>query len=276
MVEIIQHFSEGKKGPLANEDATVVADDYAVVIDGATSKSSYRYNDTDSNGRFASHVLCNAVRDIPLGMSLQDFSSSLTATIRWEYTHRDILSQVREHTEDRLTASLIVYSVSHREIWMIGDCQALVNGITYSNAKPLDAPSAEKRAIFIHEALISGRKTMSDILIDDIGRRHILSTIIESTHHQNKYPDPYGFSVVDGFDIPMPLVRVITVPQSVSEIVLASDGYPKLYPTLEATEQSLHDIITDDPLLINRYKATKCVLKGQKSFDDRTYLRLKV
>ena len=53
-----------------------------------------------------------------------------------------------------------------------------------------------------------------------------------------------------------------TIPSSSSEIVLASDGYPFLKPTLAASEAALAEQI-----------ATKGIVEGNKSFDDRTYIR---
>ena len=81
------------------------------------------------------------------------------------------------------------------------------------------------------------------------------------------------YAVVDGFDIPQDKVRIIAVGESASEIVLASDGYPLLMPTLEASEQALQAQMATDPLNIGRFKATKAFLAGNNSFDDRSYIR---
>ena len=55
---------------------------------------------------------------------------------------------------------------------------------------------------------------------------------------------------------------------------LASDGYPVLKGTLAESERELERIINNDPLCIDLYKATKGVMQGYKSFDDRTYIRI--
>ena len=64
-----------------------------------------------------------------------------------------------------------------------------------------------------------------------------------------------------------------TIPSSSSEIVLASDGYPFLKPTLAASEAALAEQIANDPQNIRSFIATKGIVEGNKSFDDRTYIR---
>jgi len=57
------------------------------------------------------------------------------------------------------------------------------------------------------------------------------------------------------------------------EIVLASDGYPFLKSTLEASEKALEELLKHDPQCVNSFIATKGLVEGNKSFDDRTYIR---
>ena len=55
--------------------------------------------------------------------------------------------------------------------------------------------------------------------------------------------------------------------------MLASDGYPHLKPTLDASEEALEKQLAADPLNIRLFKATKGWVSGNNSFDDRTYIR---
>lgn len=57
-------------------------------------------------------------------------------------------------------------------------------------------------------------------------------------------------------------------------IVLASDGYPYLKDSLEASEHALQGVLRDDPLLFRTYKATKGIQQGNLSFDDRAYVKI--
>ena len=60
------------------------------------------------------------------------------------------------------------------------------------------------------------------------------------------------------------------------EIVLASDGYPRLFPTLAESEQWLDDQRRRDPLNIGDFQATKAFHPDFNSFDDRSYIRFLV
>jgi glycerophosphoryl diester phosphodiesterase len=85
-----------------------------------------------------------------------------------------------------------------------------------------------------------------------------------------------SYSVIDGFNIPEQYVRIVTLDFQPWEIVLASDGYPFLCPTLQESEEKLDWQRQNDPLNIGEFKATKAFTKGNNSFDDRSYIRFKV
>ena len=57
-------------------------------------------------------------------------------------------------------------------------------------------------------------------------------------------------------------------------VVLASDGYPRILPTLAASEEALAGLLAADPLCIGPLCGTKGVRPGNVSFDDRAYVRL--
>jgi hypothetical protein len=82
--------------------------------------------------------------------------------------------------------------------------------------------------------------------------------------------------VLDGFPVPDEGIFVQPFPTDLHTIVLASDGYPYLQETLGASEQQLQELLNEDPLLFRRYKATKGMKQDNISFDDRTYVKLKV
>ena len=95
--------------------------------------------------------------------------------------------------------------------------------------------------------------------------------MIETMRNQN-----VTYSVVDGFPIDRRHVRTITLDFQPYEIVLASDGYPFLYPTLEESEAALQHQRATDPLNVGEFQATKAFHPDNLSFDDRAYIRLKV
>ncbi len=78
--------------------------------------------------------------------------------------------------------------------------------------------------------------------------------------------------MLNGFPIRSDRVIVHTVPPH-SRLVLASDGYPVLKETLAESEAALKELIQKDPLCFRENKGTKGLVKGNGSFDDRTYIR---
>ena len=95
--------------------------------------------------------------------------------------------------------------------------------------------------------------------------------MLESMKQQN-----VTYSVIDGFPVAEAYVRVLTLDFQPWEIVLASDGYPFLEPTLQDSEARLTQQRQSDPLNIGTFKATKAFVIGNQSFDDRAYIRFKV
>ena len=167
-----------------------------------------------------------------------------------------------------MTASAVVYSDMRKEIWMIGDCHCIVDGVYYDNPKPYELSIAMKRAEVIKKLLTDG-VSESDLRNNDIGRETIIPLLREACKWQN-----VNYSVIDGFSIPIQFVKVIKTCATGSEIILASDGYPRLMPTLKESEAELDRLLCEDPLCIKENIATKGLKIGQKSFDDRSYIRL--
>ena len=247
----------------------VIAPDFVAVIDGSTSKSETIVHPPLSNGQYAMQLVADALTSMPAQVNVRQFCHFITTTIEEAYHYHGIdRDRLLCHPEERLTASAAIYSRYHRQTWLIGDCQCLVDGKHYDNPKPAEQPNAEKRAARIEQLLRQG-VTQASLLTHDYGRDHILDDIIESTHFQNK-----TFSVIDGFPIPLSLVKIIDC-RAAQEIVLATDGYPELLPTLSASEHRLAQLLEEDPLCYRRFKATKAKMLGQQSFDDRAYVRFR-
>lgn len=213
-------------------------------------------------------LICRYIEDMPADITIEDFCKGVTDAVAAEYRAAGIdRERLRETPTDRMTASVIVYSKFRREIWMVGDCQCLIDGLHYDNPKPYEREIAEERASILTKALANGA-TEEELRDDDIGRKAILPKLKAACKGQNVvYP------VVDGFPIPTPLVKVISVGNGLHDIVLASDGYPQLKPTLRESEEALSRLLREDPLCIRMNVATKGLARGQQSFDDRTFVR---
>ena len=263
---------------MKSEDGIVVTNDFIAVIDGSTSKSQYRHSLFRSNGRYAMQLVGRYIRRMPKNTTCEAFLRGVTAYIRKHYK-KTMLSRMAEHPEDRLTCSVVVFSRLCREIWMIGDCHAMVLPLTsdllpltshlyYDNPKPYEAELAAMRAEEAKRQLSDG-KNIDDLCRNDTARPVIIPRMIETVRNQN-----ITYSVVDGFPIPRQHVLVIPLDFRPYQIVLASDGYPFLYPTLAESEEALQHQRQNDPLNIGpHFQATKAFHPDNNSFDDRTYIR---
>lgn len=231
-----------------------------------------------SNGRYAMLLISRYIRRMPASSSCHDFCKGVTAYIYRHYkypllpflTPRSRMQRVMDYPEERLTASTIIYSRMRREVWMVGDCQCLANGEYYDNPKPYEQRLAELRGERVRELLAQG-VTQEQQLESDPARQVVIAPLLETMKNQNK-----TFAVIDGFRIAEQLVPVYTLDFQPWELVFASDGYPWLCPTLAESEEKLRQQRETDPLNIGAFKATKAFLKGNNSFDDRSYIRFKV
>lgn len=287
-MKIIESSIIGKKSQEACEDGMAVTDDFIAVIDGSTSKTPKHLNPDMKNGRYAMMLISEYIQEeLKADASVDEFCQGVTAYIYNKvYEKLGVEERLKKHPEERLTASAILYSRTRNEVWMVGDCQAIIDGKLYENGKPYEEKIARKRVELIEQGLspAEARKQIEPLLI-----KAMLSG-------QNQ-----TYTVIDGFPIYREGVKVVsvsdscsvqdsvpasdsvpcsdsvsasgTIPSSSSGIVLASDGYPFLKPTLAASEAALAEQIANDPQNIHSFIATKGIVEGNKSFDDRTYIR---
>lgn len=242
------------------------------VIDGSTSKTPLRINRSMSNGRYCMELIRQHIASIPPDTDVRSFCNGVTGRIRAAGAAAGAdMERLTRCPVERPAASAAIYSARLRQLWLIGDCQCLVDGRLFDNPKPQEAHLASLRAEYLRTALNARRLTAGDVINGaDPGREHIISRLIDCCKWQN-----VRYSVIDGFPIPIEHVRVISLSDSVREVVLASDGYPFLCPTLRESEEKLAAQLSRDPLCINTYKATKGLKRGNLSFDDRCYIRFR-
>lgn len=283
-MKIIEQTVVPKNPAKRSEDGIVVTPDFIAVIDGSTSKSLRRCHKDfslrkHSNGELAMLTVSAFIKKMPKDISCHQFCKGATEAIRRRYV-KSLLPHLAEHPEDRLTASVVVFSRLRREIWMIGDCQCLVGDQFFDNPKPYEAELAQHRADIIvasseyQEWLAHPSDSVSVCCqkISDAAREAIIPRMLETMQHQNN-----GYSVVDGFPVDKRHIRLIPLDFQSWHIVLASDGYPFLCPTLAESEARLTEQREKDPLNIGpAFMATKAFIPGNNSFDDRAYISFSV
>lgn len=277
-MKVIESKIEGKKSPESCEDGLVVTADFIAVIDGSTSKTPHHLSPDMKNGRYAMVLISEYIQhELKPESTVEDFCEGVTSYIYNKvYRQQGIEEQMQAHPEERLTASAILYSKAKNEVWMVGDCQAIIDGKLYENNKPFEDIVARRRVELIRQGFTpqEARKTIEPLLIQ---------AMLEG---QNK-----TYTVIDGFPIYQKGVKVVSLnapqknvetdvadslPLPTKEIVLASDGYPFLKPTLAESEEALAHLLAYDPQCTHEFIATKGIVVGNKSFDDRTNIRFQI
>ena len=245
--------------------------DFVAVIDGSTSKAARQILPDMRNGRLAMLLVDQALRQVSATATMKECCAMVTATISEAYHRHGIdPSRLIDHPKERLTASAAIFSRHCGEVWLVGDCQCLVDGAYHDNAKPEEGRIAFERSEIIHHMLATGESDIASLQRHDVGRDLIVHKIVRTCQDQNK-----EFAVFDGFSVATEKVKVISVPLP-CEVVLSTDGYPFLLPSLHDSEAALARQLSADPLCIDSYLATKGLMAGQVSFDDRAYVRFRV
>ena len=272
-MQIKEYFLCGKKSAETNEDGIFLSKNFAAIVDGATAKSKFTLNGK-STGKLAMELVIKAISKLPEGICMSDAIANISAAIYSFYKENNLLADLKNKPNLRFTASAVIYSRALNEIWQIGDCRFLV-GSTYStNEKEIDEIMAKARAAFNETAIINGEITLESLKDHDPGRDFIMPFLTRQALLQNcPYKNQFSFAVFDGFTIDPKKVIVFPVGKA-KEFVLSSDGYPQTFNTLEKSEQYLHAIMQKDPNCIREYKCTKGLKKGNRSFDDRAYLKI--
>ena len=263
---MIEAFIEGKSAdPDRCEDRYFVDENFAVIANGVTSVLP-EYTEVDcSAGGMAADVVVKEVKGLKSDSTAREVIDILSAAIR----------DIPGREEIRVASTVVIYSASRREIWRVGDCKLLIGGVENSSEKLIDSTLSDIRS-FILEFELQNGASIESLQENDPDREFIIPAIRKQHQFENKIGSRFAYAVLNGDYIDDSLIEIIPVPPEVHELVLASDGYPQIKPTLGETERELKLLIREDPLLCREYRSTKTMLPGNNSFDDRTYLRISV
>ncbi len=255
------------------EDKIFISENFVAVIDGATSKSRLEF-ESKSTGQVAGEIIMKALSLLPYDANAQNAIKSLTSSAFDFYKKHNLVERMKSNPVDRLSASVAIFSAFRKEVWMVGDCQVMNNGAVHTNEKKVDVLLSEIRSICIKASIYEGN-TIESILKNDIGREAIMSLLTRQSFFQNQnFDHTYSYAVIDGFPPDSSEIKIIQ--EIGSELILASDGYPRLFSTLKESEKYLQSIIENDPLCFHLHKSTKGLQKNQVSFDDRAFIRIEV
>lgn len=283
MMRIIERYCRGERNDQSlNEDGMLVTDDFAAVVDGVTSKS-VRHLWRPSGGVVAKDLMIDIIGGMPADASMRQMQRAVDARFQARYrSHEAGIRVFADGPVERLQANAVVYSARRHEAWLFGDCQIMVNGVQTPTTKDVDVLLGDLRTFTVlalremqdgtPDVPVSGSfgAPASDAAPKDPSRAMILPFLRLQSQFANKR-GPFNYFVFDGFtDMTYP-IRIVPVSPG-DEVVLTSDSYPLLRPTLDESERELQRLRSEDPDLIDRYRSTKG-FQGRATFDDLTYLR---
>jgi hypothetical protein len=271
-----EQFLISKTGRLDDcEDALYIGKHFVAVIDGTTSTITGRWNG-ETSGKVAARLLVETCDQLPYDATARQAVDLLTSAMQSFYERLGVAEIMRTDPIQRATASIVLVSLSRKEVWFIGDCQCLLDDRLISNEKLVDRIASEARAMFLETEILRGA-TIEELCQDDRGRAFIMPLLQgQNLFQNNPVAGDYWYAVIDGSPVPDEGIVVHEIPLSTEHIVLATDGYPVLKNSLEATEQALQTLLTDDPLLFRRYKTVKARRPGNVSFDDRAFVKFRI
>lgn len=260
-MKIIESFISGKKNdPELCEDGLFINENFIAVIDGVTSKSDALFNGK-TGGRAAMEKTKEYLESADPNCSAEKIFNGINSAIRSVYS---------DEPTGEAAVFMVIYNIKKQKIWSLGDCQCLINTQYHTDEKIFDKILGDVRALALELARLEG-KTDDVLLHDDVGRKFILQ-LLKKQHLLANSDSRFGYAVLDG--TPFDSGRISQFDVNPNDcIVLASDGYPKIFDSLEKSEAWLQHIINTNPLCDREFVSTKGLVFGNSSFDDRTYIR---
>ena len=275
-MQIIETFMQGKENnPMTCEDGIFLSEKLLAVIDGVTTDGSW-LRDGNKSGYAAKEVLRRSLQEV-----VNEEQSSLQREEDWGILLLEQLDQALRNIvllqgeknvplEAYPRASIILYNDVTKEIVSYGDCQCRLNGVVHSHVKKIDELNADLRAYYLEYHLMHG-ETLQELAENDSGRTAIEENLRMQCTFENRLGQ-FGYPVLNGRGIEPSMIRTYKVRKG-DEVILASDGYPRLGQNLEESEAFLCQILQEDPMCFREYRATKGVKAGNVSFDDRAFCR---
>jgi hypothetical protein len=271
-MKVVERFIAAKSGRSEDcEDGIVVTSWLAAVIDGATDKTGDRYEGM-TGGQLALTACSEALQSLDSPVSPDEAMDSMSEALA-----KRLPSGLSPG--ERPAAAVSIYSAAHREVWQLGDVGFWYGGLDESRIRPqkiVDRYASELRAAFLRAELASGADP-AWLAQHDPGRAAITGILAYAgVFCNNPGAGDWAYGGINGWPVPPGLVKIYQVPSRITELVLASDGYPRILSSLRESEDLLARLLTEDPLCIGQLRGTKGVTPGNESFDDRSYLRLRI
>ncbi|MGH1362185.1 MAG: PP2C family serine/threonine-protein phosphatase [Calditrichia bacterium] len=273
--KILEQFIQPKTGDMKNcEDRVHISENYVAVIDGTTSRTNRKWR-RETGGQLVARVIDESLHLLNSKANAFEAVEFITSRVDDAFKNVGLTEAIASGKVETPSASFCALSLSRRELWSVGDCRYRIGGNIYMPEKYLDTLLAEVRALRLEIALKDGA-TIEELREKDSGRRFILPLLKKMSMFSNRKVEPYGYPVINGLPVLEQDIHIRNVPKKTKSIILASDGYPALKKSLKKAEAHLQKLLARDPLLFRDLKSTKGVIKGNLSFDDRSWIKIRL
>lgn len=270
MFTVIEAFVEGKyANPDLCEDFILDGPDWVVLCDGVSDKSGLDF-DGRTGGRVVAELVAATIAAAPAGESPADLIDRVNTA------YDDLLGQALAHVPDTLRPACVFVALDKAEgrVVRVGDTTWATSQRVEAGHMAIDDVHTAMRAAYLRMLLLTGADP-EELAACDPARELILPGLrAQAVLRNNPDAGPLAHGVIDGRTVPDQFVEAWTLAADETDVALASDGYPVVFLTHEATEDYLTRDLAADPLRIHTHPATKPLGPAQVSFDDRSYLRL--
>jgi hypothetical protein len=275
---VIEQYIQSRKGNIDDcEDVLFINNYFGVVIDGNTTKRNLP-NNHPTPGKSAALTIASVFKDLSPDATALQAVKQMTEVVKSLYLQDISPSNQFYGFQNRVfSATFASISFSRKELWIVGDCQALLNDELITQKNRTEELVSQVRAMMLEIYLGQGLASETDLLHKDLAREFIVPLLEGKSIFQNSPQyGSYWSAAIDGSLVPDQGIIVRSIPASTKEVVIATDGYPHLENTLSKTEKKLRYLLDSDPLMFRLFKSTKGVYEGFDSFDDRAYLRFRL
>ena len=257
----------GKDTDARKEDRLVVTDDFAAVIDGATSSGPIGGR---PGGIVAAEAVEQTIRDLASDASVRDFVDGATTAIA------RAIGDWPDETTMRPSAVAAVWSRARGEVWRVGDCHIRIDGREYHGGKEIDRIGYEFRCAVIRARLRLGLTSLdAELRIPTMEQPFRPLVLAQHAFLNLDSDDPLAYGGLAGTFVPDRFVEVFEVADA-REIVLASDGFLSPAATLAEGLAEIARVRQNDPLMVELVMGSRPFMPGRDYFDDTTYVRLAI
>lgn len=275
---ILERFVQGKyRDQRLCQDYIFVTSHHVAVLDGSSLGPA---RDGMPQGRILCEAAGAAIAALPAACDHREAMVAINHAIRSALDYAGS-EAVRAHPQ-RASASAVIYSAAHRQLWCVGDTGVTVDGAAIELSKEIDRVATAARCAYV-AALVANGATPSSIIAsqeDKVFLRPLLA--LQQQSFLNRLGNgPYRYGNLDGDDAVLDFVRVIDV-GSAQLLTLATDGYFLRLGDLDSTELAMHVVVEADPCMYRLHPQVKGLsLDADGSgllslwFDDRAWIRIR-